>query len=284
MAAGGLDSPIYVYQFSGGQEILRMNVESPYSIELGPRCGLTLGIPDELCDRWFLARDRNGIRVWDIDTGRLIGLMASNSTHDEKLLQVNCDIVSSAQIASCKGWLASTGGWDVMQSHETTNSEISSPVKLNEGNTLEISADQEQVVRLLRKSVGREIKLPHQAPVGAVTVSVDGKWLATAENCHTPSPFELCPGLIHIWDMESGREVARMAHEKGVTAVSFSSDARWIASSSDDDTVRVWLWQPNDLVELACSRLDQNLTQAEWRQYLPDEPYRPTCTNLPLGE
>jgi len=38
-----------------------------------------------------------------------------------------------------------------------------------------------------------------------------------------------------------------------------------------------------DLTELACSRLPRNLSHAEWEQYLPGEPYRKTCENLPEG-
>ena len=41
---------------------------------------------------------------------------------------------------------------------------------------------------------------------------------------------------------------------------------------------------PEDLIDLACSRLTRNLAQAEWAQYLGDEPYRKTCENLPEGE
>jgi hypothetical protein len=45
--------------------------------------------------------------------------------------------------------------------------------------------------------------------------------------------------------------------------------------------VRVWLWQPEDLIADACTRLPRNLTQEEWQQYVGAEPCRPTCPNLP---
>jgi len=34
------------------------------------------------------------------------------------------------------------------------------------------------------------------------------------------------------------------------------------------------------LIAQACQRLSRNLTEAEWQQYLGDEPYRKTCPNL----
>jgi len=35
---------------------------------------------------------------------------------------------------------------------------------------------------------------------------------------------------------------------------------------------------------LACARLTRNLTKEEWKQYLPDEPCRKTCPDLPERE
>lgn len=39
--------------------------------------------------------------------------------------------------------------------------------------------------------------------------------------------------------------------------------------------------QPARLIEIACSRLGRNLSEADWRRYLRDAPYRKTCPELP---
>lgn len=34
----------------------------------------------------------------------------------------------------------------------------------------------------------------------------------------------------------------------------------------------------------ACQRANRNPIRAEWQHYLPGEPYRPTCPDLPVPE
>ena len=104
-----------------------------------------------------------------------------------------------------------------------------------------------------------------------IAYSPDGQWVASGSYDHT----------LRVWEAATGREVARMKHEHSVHAVAFSSDGRWVASGGEDNVVQVWLWQSKDLIAEACARLPRNLTQEEWRQYLGDEPYHPTCPNLP---
>ena len=116
--------------------------------------------------------------------------------------------------------------------------------------------------------------MTHDDWVFAVAFSPDGRWVVSGSG----------DGTARVWDAATGHEVARMTHDDLVCAVAFSPDGRWVVSGSDDKTARVWLWQPEELIVEACARLDRNLTQDEWKKYLPDAPYRPTCPKLPAGE
>jgi WD40 repeat protein len=106
-----------------------------------------------------------------------------------------------------------------------------------------------------------------------VTFSPDGSRLATASADKTA----------RLWEVASGKELARLPHEASVYHVAFSPDGSRLATASADKTARLWVWRPEDMIATTCSRLNRNLTRAEWRQYLGNELYHKTCVDLPIG-
>ena len=66
-----------------------------------------------------------------------------------------------------------------------------------------------------------------------------------------------------------------------MTDMAFSPDARSLATSSFDGTAYLWLVWPEDLITEGCSRIGRNLAPEQWLSYFGDEPYRPTCPDLP---
>jgi class 3 adenylate cyclase len=55
------------------------------------------------------------------------------------------------------------------------------------------------------------------------------------------------------------------------------------AAGGFDETVVSWDLNPASLFARACQLAGRDLTEAEWRQYLPDRPYRRTCAGVPAA-
>ena len=116
------------------------------------------------------------------------------------------------------------------------------------------------------------IRLQQNSEINFVTFSPDGKYVAAQSQ-----------NIVHIWQITTGLEIARMVHNGKITSFSFSPDGKYVTAGSEDKTISVGLWQPQNLIDNACSRMTRNLTSAEWDQYIGDKlGYQAICTNLPV--
>jgi WD40 repeat protein len=84
---------------------------------------------------------------------------------------------------------------------------------------------------------------------------------------------------VPLWKVAVGRAVR--AHDDEGAKPAFSADGRWLATTGQDRTLRVWALSSEDLIADACGRVLRNLTVEEWTAALGDEPLRATCSNLP---
>ncbi|MCS7016517.1 MAG: WD40 repeat domain-containing protein [Gemmatales bacterium] len=68
-----------------------------------------------------------------------------------------------------------------------------------------------------------------------LTFSPDGRWLAVGKGNRDSV------GVVEVWDWRTGKLVwARLGHPRGVTALAYSPDGRFLLSASLDQTVTVW--------------------------------------------
>ena len=115
--------------------------------------------------------------------------------------------------------------------------------------------------------------------ISSLAFSIDERWLAAGSY----------DGFVHLWELSSGTEVARIPHIDAVTGIVFSQDGQKLFTASRK-IVQVWdlsglaLVSRENLITTACSRLTVNLSQTEWEAIFSDEPYRLICPNLPQGQ
>jgi len=88
---------------------------------------------------------------------------------------------------------------------------------------------------------------------------------------------------IRVFDIATGTQISSLPREIQFNRAAFSPDSKQLATTDTQGNVRFWFWQPEDLVAEVCQHLPRNLTAQEWQQYFGDEPYRPTCDDLPAA-
>lgn len=194
--------------------------------------------------RWFATAGDDGIaRIWETKTGQEV----KSFKHNQEVWDVD--------FSPDGRWLATgSGNSDTDVGGKVSKWEIATGIE--------------------------SLAIPQANRVTLVLFSPDGKYLATTTNFTT----------VKLWDAASGLAVNQFVHEDRILGLTFSPHGpSWLATGNEDGIVRLWLVnslaQPietENLVAEACARLTHNLSVKEWQQYLGDEPYRLTCSNLPI--
>jgi WD40 repeat protein len=119
----------------------------------------------------------------------------------------------------------------------------------------------------------------HTGTVTGMAISPDGHTLATAS----------VDNSVRLWNITDPAHATSMAIVgKEPTTDLFSSvaigpkgllAATAITNLNDSLPVRTWLWQtdPTRAAASVCGTASASITQAQWRQYFPDESYDPPC-------
>ena len=109
-------------------------------------------------------------------------------------------------------------------------------------------------------------------PVTSLAFHQDGDVLASGSENKLIALWNLNPPQL-IGDPFTGADGA-------VTSLAFSPDNSILFSGTDAGTVA--RWNIEEWKQLACRLAGRNLTQAEWEQFFPSDPYRATCEQFPL--
>jgi WD40 repeat protein len=102
----------------------------------------------------------------------------------------------------------------------------------------------------------------HDEQVATLAWNADGTLLASG-----------CDGgMVRVFDVARGRELVRLPFARWCGSVRFVPQSRELLTASSDGKLRITCVDPLRMVKLAEARVPRGLSDAEWRQYLPDEP------------
>ena len=209
--------------------------------------------------------------LWDTDTGRQIGLPLDIHTRAINTLafgtaETSEDLFTGSDDRTVIQWYLSTRK-PLSQMLE----KVTSPQK-----TVTVTSDD------LTASVdGQQIKLSgldqplseHTGAINSLSFSsqkIDGRLLlASASDDQT----------VILWDVsDPSKAVVFLKLESFDNPVSaaYFEGTQLITIENNGRSIR-WNIVPSEWVTLACNAANRNLTQDEWNQYLPGQPYQTTC-------
>jgi WD40 repeat protein len=98
--------------------------------------------------------------------------------------------------------------------------------------------------------------------------SPDGRMLATSSS----------DGTVILWDVESRRAVGTLPAPPDGLAARFTPDGRRLFTLGDSGSMTRWEVSPDAWSRRACRVAGRDLTRAEWKELVPDQDYRPVCS------
>ena len=175
-------------------------------------------------------------------------------------------LLSGSEDGIINVWDGLTGGIQFQIAHE---SEILEAFFSPDDRSI-ISRSRGGYTRIIDSFTGQEVKLIETNRgyhVHTDNFSTDNKWIAF--------PDDLTG---QVWDTSRNVDIAYLP---GVP-MAFANDNRWVLIRNDYHA-DFYIWQPEDMIEYICLRLERNLSQIEWDQYIGNAmPFQSVCPNLPI--
>jgi len=99
--------------------------------------------------------------------------------------------------------------------------------------------------------------------------------------------WEQVTSRVDLWDATTFRPIGEpltVGGDAGFVEVDRPGGSRLLSSTTTTaGTYMVWDLDPTHWASTACSIAGRNLTQAEWKEFLPGRSYQLTCPQWPAG-
>ena len=226
IASGGADNIVIVWQVSSG---IVLNTLNGHALSIECVCFSNSG--DFLCSGSW---DYTAI-LWDLNTSSPIRIL------DEHKSVVQCCAFSLS------GNMLATGSWDyAIRIYDIV--EYTEHVLIEAQNRKQLRLEVSSVRNKNSKGVFKVLKF-HKSNIKSVAFSCNDILASASWDC------TLC-----LWDVNNGMclHVLR-GHDGFVQACAFSVNGKYLASASDDETVRVWCVETGELVKTLETYIDEIL-------------------------
>ena len=89
--------------------------------------------------------------------------------------------------------------------------------------------------------------------------------------------------MVRIWNANTGEQESILEGHIGIiNSIALDQSGTRIVTASKDGTSRIFYVYQADLLVKACERAVRNMNETEWKQYMDNEPLRPTCQDKPI--
>ena len=280
LAAGSDDGTIILWNVETGRpavKLLNGNTSSVNSVSFSPD-GMTLA-----------SGYKNGtITLWNVKTGQPRGQLLNGNTSYVNSVAFSPDgttLASGNEDGTITLWNVKTERPQGQPLNGHTGSVNS--VSFSPNGTILASGNSNGNIILWDVTSLKPIGQPltgHKDIVFSVAFSPDGKILASGS----------ADGTIILWDVKAGQPIGQPIGQlnsggiDSVISVAFSPNGEVLASGMADSSVVVWIVNSEALIGITCQRVGRNFTNAEWKQYFPNQSYpkqnQLPCPTLPSGQ
>jgi len=214
--------------------------------------------------RQALTAGPDGLRLWDIRTGKVILFFGQPERRETASWAVAISADGQRAITGSNGsmvrvWDLKTG--KLLQTIAGHTNEVWGVAFLRDGRRA-VSASWDTTIRIWDIQTGRELRrFSAGDKMRSMALSGDGKRLAVGHFV-----TESQPSTLRLWDLDKGQEMRSfIGHTQAIVSVAFSPDQKSLLTASWDKTVRLW-----NLTSGKEERCFRHQGRACWADFTPD--------------